>query len=112
VEPDPSPPPRRLRGLSTATAAGCRVPVAERLPARLLGLALLDRDRAGPGLLIPRCRSVHTFGMRFPIDVVFLGRDGAVVAHRRHVPPGRVLYERQAMSVLELPSPPRGDQAP
>ena len=80
--------------------------VAARPLARLLGLALLDRDRAGSGLLIPRCRSVHTFGMRFAVDIVFLDRDGAVVARRRHVPPGRVLHEWRAASVLELPSPP------
>ena len=35
---------------------------------------LLDRHRAPEGLLIPRCRSVHTYGMRFPLDLLFLGR--------------------------------------
>lgn len=88
-----------------ATVAGRHVPVAERVLARLLGLALLDRDRAGPGLLIPRCRSVHTFGMRFRLDVLFLDRGGRVVCRRAAVRPGRVLVERRAASVLELPHP-------
>jgi uncharacterized protein len=101
---DPSHP-RRLRGLPWTSVAGRRVPVAERPLARLLGLALLDRARAGPGLLIPRCRSVHTFGMRFAIEVVFLDRAGAVVARCREVRPGRVLYQRRAAAVLELPRP-------
>ena len=48
---------------------GLEVPVATTRLSRLLGLALLRRRRAGAGLLIPRCRSVHTFGMRFPLDL-------------------------------------------
>ena len=94
----------RLRGLPRTMAAGRGVPVASRPLPRVLGLALLDRDRAGPGLLIPRCRSVHTFGMRFAIDVVFLDRDGAVVSRRRAVRPGRIVVEREAAAVLELPA--------
>ena len=99
-------PPRRFRGLPWTVVAGRRVPVAARSLARLLGLALLERARAGPGLLIPRCRSVHTYGMRFRLDVLFLDRHGAAISRRRAVPPGRVLFERRAASVLELPSGP------
>lgn len=97
-------PPRRLRGLPWTTALGQRVPVAERPLARVLGLALLDREQAGPGLLIPRCRSIHTFGMRFPLDVAFLDRDGVVLARHRAVPRGRVVAERRAAAVLETPA--------
>jgi uncharacterized protein len=96
--------PRRLRRLRSTEVAGRRVPVADRPVARLLGLALLDRDRAGPGLLIPRCRTIHTFGMRFPIDVVFLDSSGEPISRRRAVPPCRVVVERRAASVLELPA--------
>ena len=39
---------------------------------RLLGLMGLRADEFEP-LLIPRCRSVHTFGMKAPIDLVWLG---------------------------------------
>ena len=81
-----------------------RVPVAERLGMRLLGLAFLSREDAGPGLLIPRCRSVHTFGMRFPLDLVFLDADGGVISRRASVPPGRLVSEAGAESVLELPA--------
>jgi hypothetical protein len=85
--------------------AGKTVPLAESVALRLLGLALLDRDRAGPGLLIPRCRSIHTFGMRFELDVIFLDRGGRVVSCRRGVRAGRVVVVRAAYAVLELPSP-------
>lgn len=86
-------------------AAGHRVPVAVTAAARLLGLAWLDRAEAAPGLLIPRCRSVHTFGMRFALEVWFLDRDGAVLGRRSGVSPGRVLAERGAAAVLELVPP-------
>ena len=63
----------------------CSVEVAGAPAKRLRGL--LGRDGLEGGLLLPRCRSVHTVGMRFPIDVAFLDGDGVVlraVTMRRH----------------------------
>ncbi|MFL5897455.1 MAG: DUF192 domain-containing protein [Solirubrobacterales bacterium] len=80
------------------------IPVANGFRARLLGLAWRDRSAAGPGLLIPRCSSVHTFGMRFELDVFFLCSGGEVIGVRRRVPPGRLLWCRGAAAVLEIPS--------
>jgi len=94
---------RRLRALPLLTVLGREVRVATGHRARLLGLAHLDRARAGSGLLIPRCSSVHTFGMRFPLDLVFLDRDGRPCSFRRCVPPRRLAWDRRAVSVLELP---------
>jgi uncharacterized membrane protein (UPF0127 family) len=94
----------RLRRLPTATVLGEQVRVAVGWRARLLGLALIDLDRAGSGLLIPRCRSIHTLGMRFALDLLFLDRRGAVVSVHRAVAPGRLLFaQRAATAVLELP---------
>ena len=84
--------------------AGRRVLVASTRRSRLLGLALLDREAAGAGLLIPGCRSVHTFGMRFGLDLVFLNGAMAPVSVRPRVPPRRVALERRARAVLELPA--------
>jgi hypothetical protein len=95
---------RRLRRLPTATVLGRRVPVASGLRARLLGLAHLDRERVGAGLLIPRCSSVHTFGMRFPLDLVFLDERGREVSARRAIGRRRIASDRRAVAVLELPS--------
>lgn len=95
---------RRLRGLQTVEVAGFVVPVASSRLSRLLGLTLLAPDAAGSGLLIPGCRSVHTFGMRFALDLVFIDDAGLTVRTERCVPPGRVLFERSADRVLELPS--------
>jgi uncharacterized protein len=104
VDADPTEP-RRYRGLSRRQLLGFTVPVATTRRSRLLGLALLDRGRAGEGLLIPGCRSVHTIGMRFPLDLLFLDRDGQVIELRRSVPPGRIARNRAADAVLELPAP-------
>jgi uncharacterized protein len=65
---------------------------------RLLGLAF--RGEGGP-LLIPRCRSVHTFGMRFALDLVWLDGSGRVVRVDRDVPPRRVRTCLRARSVVE-----------
>jgi len=58
---------------------------------RLRGL--LGRPSLGPGaaLVIERCGAVHTVGMRFPIDVVFLDRAWRVVRVVRNVRPGRLM---------------------
>jgi uncharacterized protein len=100
-----APEPIRFRGLERTELLGHEVPVATGPLSRLLGLALLPRDRAGAGLLIPRCRSVHTFGMRLRLDLLFLDAGGRVIDLRRGVPPGRFVRCPGAVAVLELPSP-------
>jgi uncharacterized protein len=97
--------PIRFRRLERTELLGLEVPVAATPLSRLLGLALLARRRARQGLLIPRCRSVHTFGMRFPLDLLFLDEHGGVLEVRRGVPPRRLVRCPGAMAVLELPSP-------
>jgi uncharacterized membrane protein (UPF0127 family) len=95
---------KRLRRLPRAVVRGVEVPVAIDRRARFLGLAHLDRSQAGPGLLIPRCRSVHTFGMRFRIDLVFLDCTGGAIRIDRGMPACRLLLCRGAAAVLELPA--------
>ena len=68
---------------------------------RLLGLALLEALPEDCSLLFPHCRSVHTFGMRFQLDLVFLEGGGRVIAVTRGVRPWRVVRCRGAESVLE-----------
>ena len=97
--------PLRFNGLPERSILGVSVPVASTFRSRLIGLAGLDRERAGRGLLIPRCSSVHTFGMRFDLDLLFLDRDGRVVELRRSVPPRRLARCAEADATLELPAP-------
>ena len=96
--------PMRLRRLPRL--AGSEIRRADDPLARLLGLAGLRALPRGTGLLLPRTRSVHTFGMRFALDLVWLDRAGGVVRVDRGVPPWRVRVCRSARAVVELPSRP------
>lgn len=74
---------------------------------RLRGLLGVNSDdfRNGTGLWIVPCHGVHTLGMGFPIDVVYLDREMTVVHIQRDLRPWRLApVRRQATSVLELPS--------
>jgi hypothetical protein len=67
----------------------------------LLGRSLLPPDT---GLWLTPCHSVHTFFMRFPIDVLFLDRQGAVI-YRQTLQPWRLSpWMRSCAGVLELPA--------
>ncbi len=102
----------RLSRLPVTTALGREVCLADDWRARLLGLSHLNREQAGTGLLIPRCTSVHTFGMRFALDLYFLGRRGEIVAVRLAVPPRRLAFCGRASAVLELPAQEGGEIFP
>lgn len=94
----------RLQRLPRREVLGLVFPQAHDFRARLLGLAGLERGTAAPGLLIPHCASVHTFGMRFDLDLVFLDAAGEPLQVRQAVPPRRLARCRGADAVLELPA--------
>lgn len=54
------------------------------------------------GLWFLPCRAVHTWGMRYAIDVAFIDAWGRVLHIVRNVRPGRVVWCRRARSVIEL----------
>jgi uncharacterized membrane protein (UPF0127 family) len=73
---------------------------------RLVGLLGKTRRwaRFGAGLWINPSRGVHTIGMLFPIDLIFLGKDNEVVGVEEHLRPFRISkVSFKAASVLELP---------
>jgi uncharacterized protein len=73
---------------------------------RLRGLMVRDAAsfRAGQGLWITPSHGVHTFAMRFSIDVVYLDGDKIVVHLEQNLKPWRLAAVRMgARSVLELP---------
>ena len=67
---------------------------------------LLGRDELPPGhaLVIAPTQGIHTFGMRFAIDVVSVSRAGIVVGIRRRVPRRRVVLSWRAFAMIELPA--------
>lgn len=88
----------RTRGVSIADAAT----IANSSELRRTGLLKHDHLAAGEGLWIVPCEGVHTFGMKFPIDVVFLSRDKKVLKVRREMGRARISLCLRAHSVLEL----------
>ena len=83
---------------------GKRIRVAETSWSRLVGLLGERGLEPGTGLLIIPSQSIHTIGMRFAIDVVFVDRNWQVIHLRPAMVPYRVtgLYWK-ASFVLELP---------
>lgn len=80
--------------------------VADGYLRRLVGLLGKTKRwaRLGAGLWIVPSRGVHTIGMLFPIDLLFLSKDKEVVHLQEHVRPFRVSkVTLKATSVLELP---------
>jgi uncharacterized protein len=79
---------------------GLRVHEARGMHARRRGLGGLDGLPADRALRL-RCRAVHTFTMRFPLDLIWIGRDGGVVRVDRGVPPRRHRGCSRARAVIE-----------
>ena len=79
---------------------------ADSFRTRALGLGFRRDMPAAAALHIPRCRSVHTFTMRFALDLVWLDAAGEVVRVDRGVRPGRLRFCRGADAVLEQKSRP------
>lgn len=95
----------RARDLASAAELAADLALAETPAARIKGLLGHKVLPEGSGLWLTPCNCVHSFGMKFPIDVLFL--DGAlrVVGLVEHLAPNRVsrVYCR-ARSAMELPA--------
>jgi uncharacterized membrane protein (UPF0127 family) len=79
------------------------VKVAESLPKRLKGLLGRKELKRGESLWIRPCKGIHTIGMGFPIDVVFLNKRNVVISVKQNFPPNRMTrFYFSAVSVLEL----------
>ena len=87
---------------AASSAQVLSVMVAASMFARRRGLLARPALRSGEAMLLQRCNLVHTVGMRYPIDVVFLRRDGLVLKVAAAVQPRRLCGHFRAHSVLEL----------
>ncbi len=76
--------------------------VANTFRARLLGLAL-HSEPPDHALLLPRTRAIHTFGMRFALDLYWLDERASLLRVDRAVPPRRQRRCAGAAAVLEVP---------
>ena len=71
---------------------------------RRKGLLGLDGMPTGSALIIAPCSAIHTWFMRFAIDVVFVAKDGRVLKVRERLTPWRMSGALSAHAVVEMPS--------
>lgn len=90
---------------SRAVPLASEVIVADRPFSRLKGLLGRDSLNKGEALIIKPCNSIHTFFMRFPIDVLFIDKGNKVIKAVCGIKPFRIsgIYIR-ACFAIELPS--------
>jgi uncharacterized membrane protein (UPF0127 family) len=81
-----------------------RADIADTSAKRRTGLLKHTSLEPGEGLWIAPCEGVHTFGMKFPIDVIFLSRKKQVLKTRPAMVKRRIAFSLRAYSVLELPA--------
>ena len=93
-----------MRNQTRNTVLGEAVEVADTSEKRRVGLLKHARLDPGAGLWIVPCESVHTFFMKFPIDLVYLDKQRKVRKVRHAVPPWRLSACLAAHSILELPA--------
>lgn len=104
--PSQSEPERRFQIInqSRGTEMASSVEVADTAPRRSKGLLGRKGLQSGTALWIVPCESVHTFGMQFALDLVYLDKQNRIVKIRRNVPPWRMSLCLRAHSVLEFPA--------
>jgi len=96
--------PLQVTNVTRGTVLATRLEAAHTGPTRRRGLLGRDGLERGEGLWIAPCESVHTFFMRFPIDLVYLDRERRIKKARSAVGPWRLSACLSAHSILELPA--------
>ena len=96
--------PTRVTNQTRNTVLATAADVADTSAKRRTGLLKHQRLEPGEGLWISPCESVHTFFMKFAIDLVYLDKHKKVRKVRHAVPPWRLSACLMAHSVLELPA--------
>lgn len=96
--------PFAIRNLTRQTEIASSAEVADTAAARNKGLLGRTGLPPGGGLWIVPCESVHTFFMKFAIDLVYIDRDKKVKKVRSNVGPWRLSACFSAHSILELPA--------
>lgn len=93
-----------LINLQRKTVVSDHCHFANSVTKRMIGLLNRKSLAPGEGLLLDRCYGIHTFFMRFTIDVLFLDKDYRVMRAVPALPPWRTSVVKQAVYVLELPA--------
>lgn len=95
----------RIMNRTRGTLLGTNVRLADTWWLRLRGFLFRPEPRPGEGILLAPCDAVHTWGMTFALDVIFLDGSGQVVRVSESLPPRRMCGRVQgAKYVLEVPA--------
>jgi uncharacterized membrane protein (UPF0127 family) len=94
----------RLVNERTGTSVAHRILTAFDSSSRRTGLLQHDSLPEGTALVIAPTNAIHTFFMRFAIDVAFVSRDGRVVKTHAALAPWRMAAALRAYAVVELPA--------
>jgi uncharacterized membrane protein (UPF0127 family) len=93
----------RVRNVTRGTSIGEAIVTAGSSAERRTGLLKHERLDEGTGLWIVPCEAVHTFFMKFALDLIYLDRKHRVRAVAHNVKPWRLSACLTAHSVIELP---------
>jgi uncharacterized membrane protein (UPF0127 family) len=94
----------RVTNVTRGRPLADRADIADTSAKRRTGLLKHTGLARGEGLWIVPCEGVHTFRMKFPIDVVFLNKQRKVLKIRPNMVKSRIALSLLAHSVLELPA--------
>lgn len=100
----PTPGPLAIRNDTSGQLIATVLELARDSSSRNRGLLGRDSLPAEHALILAPSNFVHTFFMRFPIDIVFVARDGQVLMARHAVPARRIAGSLRAFAVIELPA--------
>lgn len=94
----------KITNMSNGNIIADQAAYADTFISRLRGLMFRNNFNKGEALVIIPCNSIHTFWMKFPIDVVFLSKENTVIYIIENFQPNKIspLF-RKAHSVVELP---------
>ncbi len=95
---------RRLVNARTGSLVAHSLHTAFDSSSRRTGLLRHDSLAEGNALIIAPTNAIHTFFMRFPIDVAFVARSGRILKVRRDLPPWRLAAAWRGYAVVELPA--------
>lgn len=93
-----------IRNANRNTILAQNVRIADCFLGRLKGLLGTNRLAEGAALIIKPCSSVHTFGMKYAIDVLFIDKGGRVCKVVHSLTPRRLAWAGNSSYVIELPS--------
>ena len=94
--------PHALCSVRTGGVIAARLLSAFDSESRRRGLLTREGLDAGTALVLAPCEAIHTFFMRFPIDVAFVTSDGEIVGMRHALRPWRMAFSWRAFATIEL----------